>query len=124
VRRQAAGCAPHTVKSVDHEYEHAKLALHDLRQPGSRNVSQFEFTGEAFACGGSLLVAVALRDAEGTPQQRNGATDLRRERTIGRNPPAGAALKGFQPRQADPRLSPRKPALADEQKWVCEVIKP
>ena len=47
--RQAAGGARHALEGVDHQNEHAKLALHDLGQAHRRNVTQLEFGGEALA---------------------------------------------------------------------------
>src|SRR5205807_7377109 len=67
-RRQAAGGARHALEGVHHENEHAKLALHHVRQASRRNIPQLEFVREALASDGRFLVAVALRDPESSSQ--------------------------------------------------------
>ena len=55
-------------------------------------------------------------------QQRRGPADLRRDRAERGDPAPGVPLIGAQLLRPDIRLPPRKPALADEQEWIGEIV--
>jgi hypothetical protein len=106
-RVSAAG---HAFHAVDHEDEHAELAFHHLGEACRWDIAQTEFGGEAFARSSRILEAVTRGDPESSPQQWNGAADLRRECSVRRDPAAGHPARmhrGAARRQPDCRHEKR-----------------